>query len=89
MGNKYPNKNVVNVKSPKNEAQFIAAYKEMNHRANKPNDGLDVSAVRTVSGQRGYVLLPEDINRSKDHGVHRGQDFISKEDLEKHMKNKK
>ena len=86
---KFPNKNVVIVRSPKNEAELIRAYKEMNHRANRPNDGLDVSAVRTVGGQRGYALLPEEHNRSKDHDVHRGQDFISKEDLEKHMKDKK
>ena len=84
---KFPNKNVVNVKSPSNESALIGAYKEMNPRANK-HDGLDVSAVRTVSGERGYVLLPEAFNRSKDREVHRGQDFISKEALEKHIKNK-
>lgn len=86
---KFPNKNVVNVKSPKNEERFVEAYKEMNHRANKPNDGLDVSAVRTVSGQRGYVLLPQEVNRNKDRNVHRGKDFISMEDLKEHLKNKK
>ena len=85
---KYPNKNVVNVKSPKNEAECIRAYKEMNPRANKP-DGLDVSAVKTVGGQRGYALLPEDVNRGKDRNVHRGQDFISKEDIQKHINKKK
>ena len=84
----YPNRNVRNVKSPKNEQAYINAYKEMNPKAKKPG-GLDISAVKTVSGERGYALLPENANRSKDRDVHRGQSFISKEDLQEHMKNKK
>ena len=47
--NNYPNKNVKNVKSPKNEKQYINAYKELNPRANR-KDNLDVAAVVSVSG---------------------------------------
>lgn len=85
---KYPNKKVRNVRSPKNEQELINAYKEMNPKSKKP-DGLDISSVVTVNGVRGIVLLPESINRSHDKNVHIGKDFISKRDLEKHIKNSK
>lgn len=85
MGDKYPNKNVVNVKSPKNEKDYIAAYKELNPAAKK-NDGLDIAAVKTTSGQYGHVLLKQEDNRSRDKNVHRGKDFISNDELRKQMK---
>ena len=81
----FENKKVRNVKSPSNENEMIEIYKQMNPKANKP-DGKDVSAVRTVSGERGYALLPENINRSKDKGVHIGQDFISVSEMKKFKK---
>ena len=81
----YPNRNVVNVRSPKNEAAYRAAYAELNPSA-KRRDGKDISAVRTVSGEYGYALLPKSVNRSKDREVHRGESFIPKSEVKKQMK---
>ena len=80
------NKIVTNRKTPPNEAQYVAAYIKLNPSANNPNDGLDISAVKTKDGTAGYALLPESINRSKDREPHRGKAFISTEDLKKAMK---
>ena len=85
MAKQYPNRNVVNVKSPKNEAEYRAAYAELNPAANR-RDGKDISAVRTVSGEYGYALLPKSINRSRDREVHRGESFLSKSEVRKQMK---
>ena len=81
----YPNKNVKNVKSPKNEQQYINAYKDLNPRA-KRKDNLDVAAVVSASGERGHALVNQKPNRSHDTDYHRGQNFISNEELRKHMK---
>ena len=81
----YENRKVVNVKSPANENELVRIYKDLNPKA-KRADGLDVSAVRTVSGERGYALLPEDVNRSKDRKVHIGKDFIPYSEIKKHQK---
>ena len=85
MTKHYPNRNVVNVKSPKNEAECRAAYAELNPAA-KRRDGKDISAVRTVSGEYGYALLPEGVNRSRDGKAHRGESFISRSEVRKQMK---
>ena len=85
MGNKYPNRIVVNVKSPKNERDYIEAYKQLNPKANKP-DGKDIAAVKTPNGEYGHVLLNENVNRSKDKNPHRGESFISNDELRKQMK---
>lgn len=85
MNNKYPNKNVKNVKSPKNEKQYINAYKELNPRANR-KDNLDVAAVVSASGERGHALVNQKYNRGHDASYHRGQSFISNDELRKHMK---
>lgn len=85
--NNYPNKNVKNVKSPKNERQYINAYKELNPKANK-KDNLDVAAVVSTSGERGHALVDQKHNRSHDTNYHRGQNFISNDELRKHMKGK-
>lgn len=81
----YPNKIVKNVGSPKREGEYIEAYKELNPKARR-HDNMDIAAVVTKSGQRGHVLLPEGINRSHDNNYHRGEGFISNEDLRKNMK---
>lgn len=85
MAKQYPNRYVVNVKSPKDEAACRAAYSELNPAA-KRRDGKDISAVRTVSGEYGYALLPKSINRSKDREIHRGESFISRSEVRKQMK---
>lgn len=84
---KYDNRIVQNRKSPRNEADYIAAYKELNP-SSKRSDGLDIAAVRTKSGENGHVLLDPKINRSKDDGYHRGKDFISDKDLKRHIDKK-
>lgn len=85
MGNKYPNRIVVNVKSPKNERDYIEAYKQLNPSAGRRDDK-DVSAVKTTNGEYGHVLLDQGKNRSKDKNPHRGESFISNEELRKRMK---
>ena len=85
MANKYPNKIVVNVKSPNNEQDYITAYKEMNPQA-KRHDNKDIAAVKTLRGEYGHVLLSPSANRSRDHEHHRGESFISNNDLRKQMK---
>lgn len=85
MAKNYPNRIVTNVKSPKNESAYIAAYKELNPKSNR-RDGKDISAVRTSSGEYGHALLPKDKNRSRDRDPHRGEDFISNSELRKKMK---
>lgn len=82
---KFENRRVINRPSPSNEVEMIRLYKQANPKAQR-HDGLDVSAVRTTTGQTGYALLPEDKNRSKDRAVHNGKDFISTSDLKKHSK---
>ena len=85
--NNYPNKNVKNVKSPKNEKQYINAYKELNPSADK-KDNLDVAAVVSASGERGHALVHQKHNRSHDTNYHRWQNFISNSELRNHMKRK-
>lgn len=85
MGNKYPNRIVINVKSPKRERDYIEAYKQLNPKAGR-RDGKDISAVKTTSGEYGHVLLSQDKNRSKDKNPHHGEDFISNEELRKRIK---
>ena len=80
------NKKVINRPSPKSHDKYVAEYSKQNRSANKPNDGLDISAVTTTGGVPGYALLPEDKNRSRDKDVHIGKDFISSEELRKGMK---
>ena len=82
---KYPNKIVVNRKSPSNEAALINAYKELNPRACR-KDHLDVAAVKLRDGTPGHALLDESINRSKDKGGHIGQNFIPDSELKKQIK---
>jgi len=80
------NKIVINVTSPSNEKAYVDEYKKRNPRAKVPNDGLDVSIVKLLNGTKGVALLPEKFNRSRDENPHRGQDFISLEELRKSMK---
>jgi hypothetical protein len=80
------NKKVTNRPSPRSHDKYVAEYLRKNPSANKPNDGLDVSAVTTTGGIPGYALLPEDKNRSRDNNVHIGKNFISSEELRKGMK---
>ena len=71
--------------SPKKEDEFIAAYKQLNKSAMKLNDGLDVAAVTTKDGTKGYALMLEKFNRSKDRELHRTKDFIPLSDVKKQM----
>ena len=80
------NKKVTNRPSPKSHDKYVNEYLKQNPSAKNPNDGLDVSAVRTTGGIPGFALLPEDKNRSRDTNVHIGKDFISSEDLRNGMK---
>lgn len=68
--------------SPRNEEDYINAYKEMNRRMPK-NDLKDVSAVTTKDGIKGHGLLPQDINRSHDSEYHRVKNFIPDSELRK------
>ena len=47
---------------------------EINPKAKK-SDGLDIAAVVAKDGTRGHALLPEDVNRGKHSGFHRGKDL--------------
>ena len=82
---KYPNKIVVNRKSPSNETDLVKVYKELNPRANR-KDNLDVAAVRLKDGTPGHALLNQSINRSKDRENHIGQNFIPDKELKKQIK---
>lgn len=84
MSANFENRRVINVRSPKNEDAYIRAYKEMNPRASRKDD-YDISAVKTINGEYGHVLLKSSLNRSKDKNVHNGKDFISNNDLRKKM----
>lgn len=75
---------VQNRKSPKNEDDYIRAYKQMNPSANR-HDNYDIAAVRTKSGETGHALLKQDINRGHDKDFHYGKDFIPDKDLRKKM----
>ena len=80
------NKKVINRPSPRSHDKYVAEYLKQNPSANRPNDGLDVSAVTTIGGVPGYAQLPEEKNRSRDKNVHIGKNFISSEELRKSMK---
>ncbi|HMM00090.1 MAG TPA: hypothetical protein PKC96_01950 [Bacilli bacterium] len=82
---KYPNKIVTNRKSPANEKDYVATYKELNPKSNR-KDGFDIAAVRSKDGVPGHALLDQGINRSKDRDSHRGQSFIPDEKLRKKIK---
>ena len=82
------NKIVKNRPSPKNEKDYVDAYKKQNP-SSKKSDKLDVSAVETKNGEKGYALTNESINRSHDTNYHVGKDYISEKDLKKIIKNKK
>lgn len=69
-----------NRKSPANEEAYRNAYLQQNPSARKP-DGLDIAAVRTKDGVRGYGLMPEEFNRSHDNELHRVKDFIPESEL--------
>ena len=85
MGSKYQNRLVTNRRSPKNERECVEAYIQLNPSA-KRKDGLDVSAVTTLNGEKGYALLDPSTNRSRDRKVHRGEDFISQSEINKKIK---
>ena len=84
---KYPNKIVKNVSSPTNEKDYINAYKSLVPSSNK-KDRYDIAAVKAKDGTRGHVLLDQSINRSKDDQYHHGKQFVSNDELRKHMKSK-
>ncbi len=73
-----------NRRSPKNEADYIAAYLKENPRA-KRQDGMDIAAVTTTAGINGHGLLPKNINRSHDTQNHRIKDFVADSDLKKKL----
>lgn len=83
--NKPENKLVKNRPSPKNEDDYIRAYKQANPSAAK-SDGKDIAAVRTKSGVSGHALMKPSNNRSKDKDFHHGEDFIPDTELRKKMK---
>lgn len=56
-------------------------------QALKNIDGKDIAAVKTENEEYGHVLFSEDKNRSKDKNPHRGESFISNEELRKKIKN--
>lgn len=76
------NKIAKNRTSPKNENDYIFAYKQINPSANK-QDGMDIAAVITKDGVRGHGLLSEEYNRSHDTEYHRVKNFIPDNELKK------
>ena len=78
------NKIAKNRKSPKNENEYIEAYKRLNPKANK-QDNYDIAAVIAKDGTKGHGLLSEDINRSHDKNYHRVTSFISDSELKKNL----
>jgi len=76
------NKIAKNRISPKNENDYIEAYKKLNPKANK-QDNYDIAAVMAKDGTRGHGLLPEDINRGHDKDYHRVKNFIPDSELKK------
>ena len=82
-------KYVKNRKSPKNETDYIRAYKNLVKAARKSGDKLDVSAVTSFWGTKGYALLPQKHNRSRRGGYRRGKKFIPAKKLEKAVQNMK
>ena len=68
--------------SPKNEADYIAAYLKKNPAA-KREDRIDIAAVVTKDGIKGHGLLPENINRGHDEDYHRIKNFIPDSELKK------
>ena len=80
------NRRAKNRPSPSNERDFIAAYMKMNASAGKVGDSLDVAAVVTTNGEKGYGLMPEAFNRSRDSGFHNVKDFVAESELKKKMK---
>jgi len=80
------NRHAKNRTSPKNEAEHIEAYKQINKSAKKLGDGLDIAAVTTRSGEKGYGLMKEEHNRSHDKEYHIVKDFVPVSDIKKQMK---
>jgi hypothetical protein len=80
------NRHAKNRNSPKNEAEHIEAYKQLNKSANKKGDRLDVAAVTTKSGEKGYGLMKEEHNRSHDKEYHVVKDFIPVSEIKKQLK---
>ncbi len=76
------NKIAKNRTSPKNENQYIEAYKELNPKANK-HDNYDIAAVIAKDGTRGHGLLLDEINRGHDTDYHRVKSFIPDTELKK------
>lgn len=74
------NKLAKNIKSPKNELALINKYKEANPRSKKP-DNLDITAVKTNSGEIGHGLMNPKFNRSRDKDYHVVKDFIPDKEL--------
>jgi hypothetical protein len=80
------NRHAKNRPSPKNEAEHIEAYKQINKSANKLGDGLDIAAVTTRSGEKGYGLMKEEHNRNRDKDFHVVKDFVPVSEIKKKMK---
>lgn len=74
-----------NRKSPSNEEDFIAAYKELNP-SSKRKDGYDIAAVLTSNGEKGHALMDESFNRGRDYQYHHVKNFIPDSELKKKMK---
>lgn len=84
---KASNRIVTNRKSPQNESKYIKAYQE-HIPSSKKSDHLDISAVKTKSGETGHALLKPEFNRSKDRNPHIGIGFVSDSQLRKEFKKK-
>lgn len=82
------NKIVVNRTSPRNEQDYINAYKQVNPKSKK-EDHMDIAAVKTKEGNAGHALLNQNINRGKDNKPHIGKAFVSDSELRKVIKSKK
>ena len=70
--------------SPRNEKDYIQAYKEMNPKANR-HDNYDIAAVITKDGTKGHGLLSENINRGHDKNYHIVKDFVPDNELKNNL----
>lgn len=76
---------VINRKSTKREAVYRRIYAKIVPAATVVGDGKDISAVTDQNGKNGIALLSQSVNRSRKKTPVQGENFVSLEDLRKHM----
>ncbi len=70
--------------SPSNEDEYVAAYKVLVPQATR-SDLYDIACVTTYSGINGHAMMYYSDNRSHDNSYHRCINFVSDDELRRHM----